>query len=134
MTASESLNFPFSFSDIAIPNHAQMPENLAELTFDGDAPVTLEFLEFTGQEEFKKLKFRLTNHSNKEASTLYLNFDYLDGAGKKLKDHTTNFGGVMPAGEEKEIEVAAFFMPEETKSVKTMIKQVGFSDATKWKP
>jgi len=134
VTASESLNFPFSFSDIAIPNHAQMPEKLAELSFDGDAPVTLEFLEFTGQEEFKKLKFRLTNHSNKEASTLYLNFDYLDGAGKKLKDHTTNFGGVMPAGEEKEIEVAAFFMPEETKSVKTMIKQGGFSDATKWKP
>lgn len=134
VTTSESLNFPFSFSDIAIPNHAQMPEKLAALSFDGDAPLTLEFLEFTGQEGFKKLKFRLTNHSNNEASSLYLNIDYLDEAGKKLKDHTTNFGGVMPAGEEKEIEVAAFFMPEETKSVKTMIKQVGFSDATKWKP
>lgn len=134
VTASESLNFPFSFSDIAIPNHAEMPEKLAKLSFDGDVPVTLEFLEFTGQEGFKKLKFRLTNHSNKEASSLYLNIDYLDETDKKLKDHATNFGGVMPAGEEKEIEVAAFFMPEETKSVKTMIKQVGFSDATKWKP
>ncbi len=134
VTASESLDFPFAFGEIPILNHAEMPEKLTELSFEGDAPVTLEFLEFTGEGGFKKLKLKMTNHANKEASSLYLNIDYLDAAGKKLKDHSTNYGGVMPAGEKKEIEVAAFFMPEETKSVTTLIKRVGFSDATQWKP
>lgn len=134
VTASESLEFPFSFSDIPIPNHTEMPEKLAELTFEGDVPVTLEFLEFTGEKGFRKNRFRLTNHSNKEVSSLYLNIDYLDESGKKLKDHATNYGGVMPAGEKQEIEVAAFFMPEETKSVSVQIRQIHFSDATEWKP
>lgn len=135
ITATEPLEFPFSMKGIAIPNAAQMPEKLAELLFEGDSPVTLEFVKVGGDGQFKKAHFKATNHSNKATESLVFLMKYLDADGKVLKDtRTSHSRDDMKAGETVELEATAFFMPEETKSVSATLIEVNFTDASTWKP
>jgi hypothetical protein len=135
ISATEPLEYPFAMKEIAIPNAAQMPEKLAELSFEGDAPVTLEFVKIGGEGQFKKAHFKATNHSNKATGSLVFLMKYLDADGKVLKDTRTSHGrDDMKAGETVELEATAFFMPEETKSVSATLIEVNFADASAWKP
>ncbi len=97
--------------------------------------MTLKFVNFTGSENFRKLVFRATNHTNKEVETLDLEFKFLDASEKVLKEMP--FGGYsgkrIAAGDELESEHAAFFMTEGTKSVEATVSEIEFSDASQWK-
>lgn len=133
VTQQEDLEYEFKFSELSIPNQSEMPEQLAELTFEGEAPVSLKFDSFTGDENFRNIKFHVTNHANKAAETFSLNISYLDADGKELKDFPNTHSHVVEANGEADIEVSAFFMPEETKSVRAELKRVEFTDASEWK-
>lgn len=134
VTQQEELEYDFNFSAVPVPNHNAMPEQLAELKFEGDAPVSLKFDSITGEENFRDVKFHVTNHANKDAHLLQLSLIYLDEQGKELKKSPVSHGqDKILAGQETDIEVSAFFMPENTKTVKAELKSVEFTDASEWK-
>lgn len=134
VTQQEDLEYEFRLDDIPIPNHSAMPEKLAELKFEGEAPVTVKYDSITGEENFRNVKFRVTNHANKDIESISMELAYLDENGKELKDFpTTHQGNVIPANGSADIKVTAFFMPEGTSSVKSTLKSVEFTDATRWK-
>jgi hypothetical protein len=134
VTQQEELEYEFNFEDIPVPNHSDMPEQLTELKFEGDRPISVKFDSFTGEKNFQKIKFRVTNHSNKDIESISIKLSYLDANGKELKDFpNTHSGDVIPANESTDIEVTAFFMPEGTKSVDAILRSVEFTDATQWK-
>jgi hypothetical protein len=132
VTQQEDLEYDFKFSEVPIPNQNEMPKQLAELKFEGESPVSLKFDSFTGDENFRNIKFHVTNHANKDAETFSLDISYLDANGKVLKDFPNTHSHIVSANKEADVEVSAFFMPEETKSVKAILKRVEFSDASEW--
>lgn len=134
VTQQEELEYDFKFAEVPIPNQSEMPEKLAELKFEGDAPVSLKFDSITGEENFRDVKFHVTNHANKDAHLLQLSLVYLDEEGKELKKSPVSHGqDKILAGQEADIEVSAFFMPENTKTVNVVLKSVEFTDASEWK-
>ncbi len=116
-------------------NAAQMPESLAELTFKGDSPATLEFIKITGNENFRKIAFRATNHANKEIVALKFETRFLDASGKALErsEFEKHSDRRIPAGEIRNVVVNEFFMPAGTKTVEATVGKIKFSDATEWK-
>lgn len=141
--ASEPVRYEWAFPPIPLKRFSEMPETLEVLDFgDLPAPVSAEFGEFTDRDpDFPKVRIRLTNHSNKDALSIAATFVYLDAEGNAIKDfpHTIQgefgFDGHAPAvkkGSRSQPEVTAFFMPEETKSIRVEISEVEFSDATEW--
>ena len=97
-------------------NAAQMPESLAELTFKGDSPATLEFIKITGNENFRKVAFRATNHANKEIVALKFETRILDASGKALEQSKfeKHSDPRIPAGDKRDVTVDEFFMPVRT--------------------
>jgi hypothetical protein len=134
ITSTEPLEYSFAMKEFAIPDAANMPEKLAELTFEGDSPVTLKFVKLGGDERFRKVNFHATNHANKSTDSLVFMVRYLDADGKLLKEARTSHGrDDMKAGESVDLEATAFFMPEETKTVEATVIEVEFADASEWK-
>ena len=134
VTATASREFSFEFDDVMIPERDQRPEQLENLEFDGDTPVMLEFQKFTGDDNFRRLQFKATNHSNKDVEIANLKIEYLDDAQKPLKESSgSNQGKTIPAGDSIELEVAAFFMPDEATGVRATVSHIEFADADEWK-
>lgn len=132
ITSTEKLEFPYAFSDIAVPNSDQMPTSLPALAFDGDAPVSLEFLRIGGENGFRRVIVKVTNLSNKDMHSAAMGLAFKDASGKVLKKTESHCGDMVEAGKSKESEVIAFFMPEETQSVDATLKAVTFADAAGW--
>jgi len=142
----KKLIFPIEFSDVPLARFAEMPEKLEPLEFGShDGPLECEFVKITGKEGFRQVLVRVTNHSNKDAGNLTVKLEFLDADGNKLEETDSTQGGNMGspgggptftvrAGLSREMEFVAFFMPEETKSVRIAVKEVHFADATTWTP
>ena len=136
---SDRVSYEFTIDSIALNSFEEMPEQLTELSYPGDSPVSVEFVKFTGQENFRKLQLKVTNHSNKDLQHVNLECKYLDDAGKELKDTnaTASPSGMdgrvlVKAGESKNTEVHAFFMPPESAGVSVSPTNVIFADLTEW--
>jgi hypothetical protein len=132
---TERVRVPFELSGIALESHGQMPEAIEPLKFEGDQPVTVEFVEFKGSGDSKKIVLRVTNHANKDLATVHLQLNYYDAADKKLDDspHGHSRGrSFVAAGGTEDIEVSTFFMPDDTESIRVDVKSASFADATEW--
>lgn len=130
-TFSESL----SLSNIPLTEYEKMPEEIQALEFSGESPVSYEFLSIDEENGDKVVRYKITNHSNKDISTFSVTNDYLDASDKKLEDFPHTQSGernLVPAGETLEFEMSAFFMPEETEKVVIRPWTVNFADNTKW--
>ncbi|HCS51993.1 hypothetical protein [Rubinisphaera sp.] len=124
-----------SLSNIPLAEFKNMPEEIAKLSFPGEAPVSFKFLDLTEENGNMMMKYTITNHSNKDISNFSVNNDYLDADGKKLKDFPHSQSGernLVPAGETRKFGTMAFFAPEETKSVAINPRDVNFADNTSW--
>jgi len=134
---TERVRVPFELSGIALESHEQMPETIEPLEFEGDQPITVEFVEFKGSGDSKKIVLRVTNHTNKGLSAVHLQLNYYDDAEKKLDDSPHGREGgpsFVSAGDAKDIEASTFFMPDGTKSIRVDVKSASFADATEWQP
>jgi len=119
--------------NVRLPDHEQMPEKLTELSFTGDTPMILEFVRITGDEGFREVVFKATNQSNKHVESVSMMMSYQDADGMELENQSMQWeGDVIASGESAEIEVAAYFMPEETKKVVGTTDGATFTDATTW--
>ena len=132
ITSSLPIVYPYEIKDIVIPNSAQMPERLAELEIEGESPVTLKFVRLAGDKDFRKVLFRVTNHTNKLVEEIDLEVKYLNASGKVLKETRSSLGDEVPAGDELECEFNAFFMPKETTAVEATVSKITFADASVW--
>jgi hypothetical protein len=141
VTKREEFVYEFDFPEIPVPNHSRMPERLAELQFEGEAPLTVKFDSLTDENGFPTVRFRATNHSNKGIESIYLDLTWLDANGKELKGEPSPLGEdtpqvvvgrVLPAGRSDLIEAVPGSIPEGTKTVKAVVHSVEFTDATTW--
>jgi len=143
ITQREVVEFPFSIERIALPRAHEAPAEIPRLSFAGHgAPVEAKFVEIRpGEAGFPQVVLALTNHSNKDAASISARFEYLSAAGATLEDfpHTLSapvtFDARSPliaARRSAEHETTAFFMPENTASVRVSVDSVEFMDATKW--
>jgi hypothetical protein len=143
ITQREVVEFPFAIEEIALPRAHEAPAEIPRLTFAGHgAPVDARFVEIRpGDGGFPLVALALTNHSNKDAASITARFEYLSAAGALLEDfpHTlsapASFDGRRPliaARQSAPHETTAFFMPENTATVRVTVDIVEFMDATKW--
>ncbi len=132
---TERVRVPFELSGIPLESYEQMPEAIEPLKFEGDAPITVEFVEFKGSGDSQKIVLRVANHTNKDLAVVHLQLNYYDASDKKLDDspHGHSRGrSFVSAGGTEDIEVSTFFMPDNTKSIRVDVKSASFADATEW--
>lgn len=135
VTETEALEFAFQFTDITVPDAESRPESLPELMVDGDVPLSLEFVRIGGEPDFPTAVFQAANHTNKDMETVTLELSFRNDSDEELETFPTSWADeTIPAGETQEIEVSAFFMPEETKTVAGTVTQLVFTDASEWLP
>ncbi|WP_339745333.1 hypothetical protein [uncultured Rubinisphaera sp.] len=135
IAGSESFHESLTLANLPLTQFEKMPEQVQALEFSGKFPVTYEFLSIDEDNGNKVVRYKITNHSNKDISTFSVMNDYLDANDKKLKDFPHTHSGqrnLVPAGETLEFEMTAFFMPEETTKVVINPWTVNFADNTKW--
>jgi len=141
----EPVELPFEFTGVPLPAHQQMPESIEPARFDGhEAPATVEVVGIVGDPGFRKVRARVINHSNKPLRRLEGTLRFRDAAGKLLKEDPTNYNNSDLSGEgaaliahpmsQADIELLAFFMPQETNSVSISLQRVVFADTTDWRP
>ncbi len=151
ITQVEELSYEFHLADIPLKSYAKMPVKIEPAKFAGhEAPVTLEFVKIVPDPKFPnfppKLRLRVINHADKKIQRLDMKFEYLDPAGKKLKDWPmASYSGtqtfprkgpvIVVAGNARaEFDAGAPFMPKQTKTVRVTLKKVRFVDAEEWTP
>jgi hypothetical protein len=138
----KELEFPFSLRGAALARHAEMPEKIEDLSFDGDAPIEVSFVRFKDKGgQFPMALLRTSNRSNKDALQIHAQFNYVDRQGKTLKDFPHTISGtfdmngrqpVVRSGASPEVESTAFFMPEQTAGIVVTLNRVEFVDGTSW--
>jgi len=133
---TERVRVPFELGGIALESHEQMPETIEPLKFEGDQPVTVEFVEFKGSGDSKEIVLRVANQTNKDLSAVHLRLNYYDASDEKLDDsphgHSWGERSFVSAGGTEDIEVSTFFMPDNTDSIRVDVKSASFADATEW--
>jgi len=143
IVAPRELAFEFVLRDVPLSRFAEQPAELEPLRFEGDAPLGVDFVRFTDRSnpDFVKVELALRSRANKVATQASVRFLYEDAAGTQVKDfpHTLT-GSFGPDGQEPlaepgasgRIEVTAFFMPPETRSLRVRLDSVEFADGTTW--
>jgi hypothetical protein len=132
---TDRVRLPFELGGIPLESHGQMPEAIEPLKFEGDEPIVVEFVEFKGSGDSKKIVLRVINDTNKDLASLYMRLNYYDASDKKLDDspHSHSAGrSFVPAGGTEDIEAMTFLMPDETRSVRVEVISASFADATEW--
>ena len=143
------IEYPIELKNIPLNRHAEMPEKLESLAFTGhDAPLSVEFIEIRKDPNFPpehapdNIVVRITNHSNKDALNVRTVFVYLDERGTELESSPNTLTGtytqdgqepVAKFGATVEVETTAFFMPDETTTVRIDLQEVKFIDGTTWR-
>ncbi len=138
------LSFPFELRSIPLQRFAEQPERLEALSFGGKAPVQAALIGAIRRDgDQAEVTLKLTNSSNKDATSVMIEFFYVDGQGSELSDfpHTLNgeydfdakaTGPLVTAGQTKETTSFAAFLPKEAVSVRFKVKRVEFPDGTEW--
>ena len=141
---SQSFSFPFELVETPLERFAQQPEAVTELAYQGEAPVTFEFVAFQKRDtDFPKVTMTTHNHTNKDIKNLQCKFLYTDALDNELKNsystlQATEFSmdpkPMVAAGESHTADQAAFFMPKETTTVRFQLHGIEFMDGTTWEP
>lgn len=137
------LTYSFNVSDIPLEHFAEQPARLEPLAFSGSAPVAVEFVGFGDRSDpsFPKVLVTVSSQCNLEATDSTVTFEYIDASGTVLKDFPHNltgeftFEGTAPLAlvdQTSQLEITAFFMPEETVSIRTRVEAVKFVNGTTW--
>jgi hypothetical protein len=132
---TERFRMPYVLRDIPLRRSSEQPEQIAPLSFEGEAPLAAKFVGMGEENGQRKITVELTNHSNKNIMALTMNVEYLGADGMKLDDFPhSQFGerDFLPAGETRELEIHAFFAPPETKSAGLRVQSAAFADETEW--
>lgn len=145
VTESKNLEFPFEIQSIPLKRYAEMPEKIQDLDFGPHPePLSLELVSIVERDpSFSKIEIRLMNHSNKDATSVFADFVYLDSTGAKLEDFPHTIAGafsfegepiLVEKGQTAEQETTAFQMHEKTQSIEFKLHHVEFVDGTRWEP
>ena len=138
------LSFPFELRGLPLQRFREQPERLESLSFDGKTPVQAALIGAIRRDgDQAEVTLQLTNSSNKDATSVMIEFFYVDGQGAELSDfpHTLNgeydfdtqaTGPLVTAGQAKETTSFAAFLPKEAVSVRFEVKRVEFPDGTEW--
>lgn len=140
---SQTARHPFAFESIALAHHADQPEQLEPLTFSGAAPLSLEFLGSTREDDYVEATIRAHNRSNKDAVEFTTAFYYLDAGGNVLKDFPHTFSGdwdfdtgepgpAVLTGATADLASFAAFAPENFTTIRLELQRVTFPDGTSW--
>ena len=139
---SQSFSFPFELVDIPLTKFSEQPEAMAELSFQGDSPVTFEFVAFQERDtDFPKVTVTTHNHTNKDIQSVQCKFLYLDSLDNQIKDSYTSMQPaqfsmeptpMVVAGQHQTADQPAFFMPKETTAVRFELQGIEFMDGTTW--
>ncbi|MEZ6059631.1 MAG: hypothetical protein R3C19_04650 [Planctomycetaceae bacterium] len=131
---TERVRYPFEVHDIPLPGHDEQPESIPELTFDGSAPLTVEFVKFQKNEfDQDAAEVTISNTSNRDVRGYNVLLHYLNDAGEEIDNFPfSSFGVEFPAGETVTDALTTPFLPEETKSVRIEVTQATFADLTSW--
>lgn len=145
VAALESVEYPFRLSDLPLPAHGQMPEQLPPARFPGHAePVAVECVNvIPGKKPFGQVELKAVNHCDKDVRSLNMQLYYLDAQGQTLKEWPASERAKGVPGEKVPVLVggndtavfraSSYGMPPETKSVRVVVKQVDFADAGTWR-
>lgn len=139
---TQTFSFPFELEDLPLQKYEQQPEARQELHFEGDTPVTFEFVAFQERDsDFPKVTLTTHNHTNKDIQSVQARFVYFDSLDNEIKDSYTTMQSqqfsmeptpMVRAGEPTTGDHAAFFMPPETQYVRVTLSGVDFMDGTSW--
>jgi hypothetical protein len=143
VTQRQEIKFPFEINQVPLQHFAEMPEKIEALDFgDHEAPLTVTFVKFIEKGgDFNRVMVNVENHSNKDVTHAFIQFEYKDAQGNKLKDASTGISGAFnqdgqlplaKAGESAEQETTAFFMPENTHSMDIKLNKADFIDGSEW--
>lgn len=143
VVAREVLDFPFALHEIPLSEHLQMPEAIGSIAFEGyEQPISVRSRGFRESDQFPLALLEIDNHSNKDVLSLQVEFHYLDGRGKVLKEFPHSITGSMSMsgpeslveqGASLEHEATAFFRPEKTQGLQVILREVEFMDGSRWK-
>jgi hypothetical protein len=137
----EQLTYSFELTALGLTRFSENPAELPKLEFEGGSPFAVEFVRFTKRDaDFPEVQLTIKNLCNKDSTSVMAEFHYVDANGTELESFqhtlTGTFGadGIEPfaAGSEQTQLTTAFFMPPETASVRVVVTQVEFADATTW--
>ncbi len=139
---AETVDYPFQLERIPLARHAEMPEELAPLTFSGAAPVAITASRLVRSEnELPRVELTIASSANKDVRTAEVTFVYLDASGRELETSSQTLSGdstfegpepLILAGARGSHDATAFFAPEETSAVQVQLERVVFLDATTW--
>jgi hypothetical protein len=143
VTRGQELEFPFELNQIPLQHFKEMPVEIEELEFgDNEAPLTVTFERFIDKSpEFNRILVKIENHSNKDVTHAFIQFEYKDEQGKTLKEASTGISGAfnqdgqLPlaiAGGSTRQETTAFYMPENTHTMGIKLNRADFIDGTEW--
>ncbi|GAB5444022.1 MAG: hypothetical protein Fues2KO_43710 [Fuerstiella sp.] len=135
VAASDRATFDYEMPAIPLPDHEQMPAELTELSIEGPSPLTFDQVKVKQDGQFRKILANATNQTNKPIHQILVKMDYIDDDGTVLKDFQHSQQGnriLLEAGASDEVEITAFFMPEEATNAKLRPAEIGFADGTRW--
>lgn len=135
VSAADRIFYEFELPAIPLPDHDQMPVELTELTIQGERPLTIETKEIRQDGQFRKIVAQASNQTNKAIHRIRVKLEYTDDSGKVVKDFQHSQQGnriLLEPGASDEIEMTAFFMPDEATGVKLSALAIGFADGTEW--
>ena len=98
-----------------------------------DTPLVFQFVDLKGTGDDMRANLRVFNITDKAVRAVKLQLHYLDATGKELKDFPWGASAPQLVGP-KGTAVGDYgaFLPPDTKSVNVTIREVEFSDGTKW--
>lgn len=137
ITKRATAAFPFVFPATQLSYYQDMPEALPKLSFEGDTPVSFEFLDVVEQNGSRTARVRWTNHSNKDIHAVRANVEYLDAAGTVLSERETGPTGnhiALYYGESEDTILFGGGLPEGTESIRVTLRNLVFGDMTEWAP
>jgi hypothetical protein len=96
-------------------------------------PVTLDFVDMTGQGQDRGAHMRLFNFSQQPVQRIMMTLHYLDGSGQELDDFPFSMAApsVVGANAQTVVEVGAF-VPDATARVTAEVSEVQLGDGSTW--
>lgn len=140
---NQTVRHAFELGPVALARFAEQPTHLEPLTFEGAAPLALEFLGSRRENGNVQATVRATNRANKDAVGFTAVFYYLDGSGNVLKDFPHTFSGewdfelgesgpAVPSAAQAELTTFAAFAPDDFATIRLELQRVTFPDGTSW--
>ncbi len=97
------------------------------------APLVVEFVKLVGADKDMQAELKLFNFEAKAVRRLFMTTHFLDASGKELKDFPWSVQAPEVVGAKKTAVIkAGAFLPKETVSVKVTLREVEFTDGSKW--